>query len=52
MTRADMIYAILDAMQSAYEEEGIEGDFDDARRYYKNDASMEELLADYEKWCC
>ena len=51
MTRADMINDILEAMQSAYEEEGIEGDFDDARRYYRDDASIDELLADHKKWC-
>ena len=41
---------IVDAMQEAYEEEGEEGDFDDARRHYREDASDEEILADLDKW--
>jgi hypothetical protein len=52
MTKADMINAILRAMRAAYEKEGIEGDFADAYRYYRDEASLDELLADYEKWCC
>lgn len=38
-------------MQETYEAEGVEGDFDDARRYYREDASLEEIIADYKKWC-
>ena len=45
------IEAILEAMREAYEREGVEGDFDDARRYYREDASNEEIDADFEKWC-
>ncbi len=54
MSKADMINAILDAMQSAYNAEGVEGDFGlfAVQRFYENEASMDELLADYEKWCC
>ena len=52
MTKEDMIAAILEAMQTAYEQEDIEGDFDAAEYYYRNEAGLPELLADYEKWCC
>jgi hypothetical protein len=38
-------------MQEAYEREGSEGDFEDGRRYYLNDASEEEIDFDYNKWC-
>jgi len=51
MTKQEKINAILEAMQEAYEEEGVEGDFDDARRYYQKDATVAEIDADYEKWC-
>lgn len=37
-------------MQEVYESQGEEGDFDDGRRYYREDASDEELLADHAKW--
>jgi len=54
MSKADMINAILDAMQSAYNAEGVDGDFGlfALQRYYEDKDSMDELLADYEKWCC
>ena len=42
---------IVEAMQVAYEEEGIEGDFDDAERYLSDDVSDAELLAEEVKWC-
>lgn len=48
--RASMIEDILDAMQTSYEESGDEGDFDDARRYYRDDASDDEIRADYKRW--
>ena len=51
MDKYSKINAILEAMQAAYEEEGVEGDFADARRYYLNDASEEEINSDYAKWC-
>lgn len=51
MTRAEKISAILETMQAAYEAEGVEGDFVDARRYYRDDAPMSEIDADYQKWC-
>ena len=55
MSKADMINAILGAMQSAYNAEGVdvEGDFGlfALQHYYEDKASMDELLADYEKWC-
>lgn len=51
MTKQEKINAILEAMQKSYEEWGEEGDFDDARRYYRDDAPMSEIDADYEKWC-
>jgi hypothetical protein len=51
MSKIEKINAILISMQERYEEEGVEGDFDDARRYYLNDASMVEIDTDYQKWC-
>jgi hypothetical protein len=51
MDRHSKINAILEAMEEAYEKEGIEGDFADARRYYQEDAAEAEIDADYEKWC-
>ena len=51
MNKAAKVNAILEAMEEAYEREGVEGDFDDARRYYMSDASEEEINADYTKWC-
>lgn len=50
MTKAEKINAILEAMAEAYEREGVEGDFADARRYYRNDATQAEVDADYDKW--
>lgn len=51
MDKVSKIDAILARMQEAYEEEGIDGDFADARRYYLDDASEEEINYDYDKWC-
>jgi hypothetical protein len=51
MDKQSKIYAILEAMEEAYEREGIDGDFDDARRYYRDDASEDEINSDYAKWC-
>ena len=51
MDKHSKINAILDAMQAAYEREGVDGDFADAHRYYLNDASEAEINADYDKWC-
>ena len=41
---------ISDAMRAKYEEEGEEGDFDDAYRHLANDASDDELEYEYYKW--
>jgi hypothetical protein len=46
----EKIDAILEAMRKAYEAEGIEGDFDDARRHYSQDATNEEIDDDYDRW--
>ena len=51
MDKESKINAILDAMEEAYEREGIEGDFADARRYYSEDAELWEINLDYNKWC-
>jgi len=51
MDKVSKVDAILARMQEAYDEEGIEGDFADARRYYLEDASEEEVDYDYAKWC-
>ena len=51
MDKVDKVDAILARMKEAYVEEGIDGDFADARRYYLNDASEEEVDYDYAKWC-
>jgi len=51
MDKHSKISAILEAAAAAYEREGIDGDFDDARRYYLNDASEDEINSDYDKWC-
>lgn len=51
MDKHTKISAILEIMEDAYAREGIEGDFDDARRYYMTEATVEEINADYEKWC-
>lgn len=48
--RANLANATISAMQEVYESQGEEGDFDDGRRYYREDASDEELLADHAKW--
>lgn len=51
MDKQEKINAILHAMQTSYEEWGEEGDFDDARRYYQQDATLAEIDDDYRKWC-
>ena len=51
MDKASKVNAILEAMEEAYEREGIEGDFADAHRYYMSDASEVEIDLDYAKWC-
>ncbi len=53
MIKEELIDAILDAMQSAYKKEGVEGDFAlfALRRHYEKWCPMDELLEDYEKWC-
>ena len=51
MDKVSKVDAILARMAEAYEEEGIEGDFADARRYYLADASEAEINDDYDKWC-
>ena len=42
---------IISAMQTRYEEEGEEGDFDDGYRHLSNDASDNELQWEYDRWC-
>ena len=49
--RTQMGNAIVQAQQEAYEAQGVEGDWDDARRYYRDDASQAELIEDHVKWC-
>lgn len=44
-----MIEDILDAQRKEYAEG--EGDFDDARRHYRNDADDYEILDDFKRWC-
>jgi hypothetical protein len=51
LQRSELASRIVNAMQEAYEAEGVEGDFDDARRYLANDTSDDELRAEEEKWC-
>ncbi len=51
MDKQQLISDILEAMQEAYEAEGVEGDFADAHRYYCEDAGYDEILADHKKWC-
>jgi hypothetical protein len=51
MTRTEKIVAILNSMQDHYEAEGVEGDFPDAHRYYRDEATDAEIEADYIKWC-
>jgi len=49
--RVELARKIIEAMQEAYEAEGVEGDFADGERYLRDDASDHELLAEEEKWC-
>jgi hypothetical protein len=51
LDKDEKIDAILEAMRAAYEAEGIDGDFVDAARYYRDDATMSEIGRDYKKWC-
>jgi hypothetical protein len=51
MDKAVLVSDILEKMREAYEAEGVEGDFDDAFRWYMEDAPLEEIIADHEKWC-
>ena len=48
--RITMAVLTSEAMQEVYEAEGEEGDFDDARRYLRDDASDHELEYEYKKW--
>jgi hypothetical protein len=48
--RNEMAEEIVEAMRKHYEEQGEEGDFDDALRYYKQDADNLEIIADHHKW--
>ena len=49
--RVDKAQRIVEAMRETYEAEGVEGDFDDAERYLRDDTSDQELLAEEVKWC-
>jgi hypothetical protein len=42
---------ITEAMRERYEAEGVEGDFDAAEVYLRDDASDEELLVEEGRWC-
>ena len=48
--RHNMTAEIVAAMREAYEEEGIEGDFDDAYTYLVYVAPQEELEAEFTRW--
>lgn len=49
--RSNYASLIVEAMSARYELEGEEpGDYADARRYYIEDASDQEILADYQIW--
>ena len=48
--REAMARDTVEAMQIAYDEEGEQGDFDDALRYLRDDATDEELRAEHAKW--
>lgn len=48
--RANLARCTADATREAYEREGEEGDFDDAARYLRDDASDAELREEYNKW--
>lgn len=49
--RVGIARAVIEAMQEAYEQEGIDGDFEDGERYLRDDASDDELLREEERWC-
>lgn len=51
LSRAEMVNAIIDAMQTHYEANGEEGDFDDGRRYLMEDATLTEVRQEYSTWC-
>jgi hypothetical protein len=38
-------------MREDYEQHGEDGDFEDAYRYLRYDASDSELLAEEQRWC-
>jgi hypothetical protein len=48
--RSNKASEIIEAMRTAYEEEGEEGDFDDGYRYLSQDASDAELEFEHDKW--
>ena len=49
--RVSKAQRIVEAMRSAYEAEEVDGDFDDAERYLRDDTTDAELFAEEEKWC-
>lgn len=48
--RRQMAAKIVQSMRSAYAEEGVDGDFEDARLYLSDYASTKELAYEYDKW--
>lgn len=48
--RASMAAQITEAMRTAYEAEGEDGDFDDGERYLRDEASDAELSEEFLKW--
>ncbi len=48
--RADMARAVCDAQREVYAAEGVEGDFDDAERWLRDDATEDELLSEYARY--
>lgn len=48
--RATLAMQTAEVMQTVYEHEGTEGDFADAERYLRDDASDVELIDEHNKW--
>jgi hypothetical protein len=49
--RQELAHKITEAMREDYEQHGEDGDFEDAYRYLRYDASDSELLAEEQRWC-
>lgn len=48
--RADMVNAIINAMYTAHENNGEEGDVESAEHWLRNDASDTDIKNEYELW--